>query len=155
MTKIIAFSNGPKIRVTLEFEKLRFKRALLSLANRFESEVRGEADEKLKDALLAFLMSYGQKKAAEIELPLEDQTLFRKTVLKSLQKVPFGSTLTYGELASGSGHPGAARAVGTACHYNPFPLFIPCHRVVASGGKIGGFACDLEIKRLLLEFEEN
>ncbi len=146
--------NGPKIRVTLEFEKLGFKRALLSLANRFECEVRGEADEKLKDALVAFLMSYGQKKAAEIELPLDDQSQFRKKVLNSLQKVPFGSTLTYGELALEAGHPGAARAVGTACHYNPFPLFIPCHRVIASGGKMGGFACDLEIKKLLLEFED-
>ncbi len=146
--------NGPKIRVTLEFENLGLRRALLSLANRFECEVRGEANEMRKNALLAFLTSYGQKKAAEIELPLDDQSLFRKTVLKSLQKVPFGSTLTYGELAMESGHPGAARAVGTACHYNPFPLFIPCHRVIASGKKIGGFACDLEIKQLLLEFED-
>ena len=60
---------------------------------------------------------------------------------------------SYGELASNAGHPGAARAVGTACHFNPFPLLIPCHRVIAASGKLGGFALDMRIKRALLDFE--
>jgi O-6-methylguanine DNA methyltransferase len=82
-------------------------------------------------------------------------TPFRQKVLQELQKVPFGKTLTYGQLASKSGHPNAARAVGSACHINPFPLFIPCHRVIASGGHIGGFAYDIELKKLLLDFERS
>jgi O-6-methylguanine DNA methyltransferase len=145
MVKIISFSKGPRIRVTLHRG-----RASLSLANRFECEILGVADE----SLLAFLTNYAERNPGHVELPLGNLSTFRQKVLTSLQKVAFGSTLTYGELALEAGHPGAARAVGTACHYNPFPLFIPCHRVIASGGKMGGFACDLEIKKLLLEFEE-
>ncbi len=61
--------------------------------------------------------------------------------------------MTYGELAANIGQPKAARAIGMACHHNPYPLFIPCHRVIASGKRLGGFAYDLKMKQLLLNFE--
>ncbi len=145
------FSQGPKIQVTLEFESGKFKRASLCLAKRFECCVVGNGQ---IDPLLAFLESYGQKKPIPIELDLEPLSSFRKKALISLQKVPFGEVLTYGELAANIGHPNAARAIGSACHHNPYPLFIPCHRVIASGNRLGGFAMDLRIKSELLRFEE-
>jgi methylated-DNA-[protein]-cysteine S-methyltransferase len=79
-------------------------------------------------------------------------TPFRKKVMEALRKVPAGSTVTYGELASTVGHPGAARAVGNVMATNPVPLFVPCHRVVATVG-LGGFSGGLDVKRSLLKLE--
>jgi methylated-DNA-[protein]-cysteine S-methyltransferase len=82
---------------------------------------------------------------------------FRRRVLETLRReVPWGETVTYGELATMAGKPGAARAVGTAMARNPVPLVVPCHRVVASGGRIGGYgggAHGVATKRALLERE--
>ena len=153
MTKSIVFSKGPKITVTLQFEERRFKSASLSFSEKFQCKIIGDADDKLNDQLLSFLENYGKKTPVQIELPLLELPPFRQKVLEVLQKVPFGEILTYGELAAASGNPRAARAVGSACHVNPYPLFIPCHRVVASGGLIGGFAYNIEMKKRLLDFE--
>lgn len=78
---------------------------------------------------------------------------FCKTVWRELQKIPYGSTATYGEIARRIGRPGAARAVGMACNRNPLLLIIPCHRVLGSNGRLTGFACGLDVKRFLLELE--
>jgi methylated-DNA-[protein]-cysteine S-methyltransferase len=82
---------------------------------------------------------------------------FRRRVLETLRReVPWGETVTYGELAAMAGVPGAARAVGTAMATNPVPLVVPCHRVVASGGRIGGYGGGLHgvaTKRALLARE--
>ena len=91
-------------------------------------------------------------------LPLEWPPFppFSRLVLEALSKVPFGQTLTYQQLASSAGRPKASRAAGSACGRNPFPLVIPCHRIVGSGGKsLGGFAFGLKIKRELLSFENS
>ncbi|MBS0622868.1 MAG: MGMT family protein [Verrucomicrobia bacterium] len=77
---------------------------------------------------------------------------FDEEVLNQVAEIPFGSTLSYGEVARRCGRPKGARAVGGACGRNPFPLVIPCHRVVASNG-IGGFAFALELKESLLNWE--
>jgi methylated-DNA-[protein]-cysteine S-methyltransferase len=81
-------------------------------------------------------------------------TSFRKKVMQELRKVPAGSTVTYGELASSVGSPGAARAVGNVMATNPVPLFVPCHRVVATVG-LGGFSGGLDVKRSLLKLESS
>jgi len=78
---------------------------------------------------------------------------FEQRVLAELAKVRFGHTLSYGELARRAGKPGAARAVGGAMAKNPIPLVVPCHRVLAAGGKIGGFGGGLPLKRALLSLE--
>jgi len=67
--------------------------------------------------------------------------------------IPYGETKTYGEIASSLGKPGAARAVGTANGRNPVPPVIPCHRVIAVGGKLGGYGGGLDLKRRLLDLE--
>jgi methylated-DNA-[protein]-cysteine S-methyltransferase len=73
--------------------------------------------------------------------------------MQELCKVPPGATVTYGELAAASGSPGAARAVGNVMATNPVPLFVPCHRVVATQG-LGGFSGGLDVKRELLKLEK-
>ena len=77
---------------------------------------------------------------------------FRLSVWEAIRRIPFGTTVTYQELATQIGHPGAARAVGGACAVNRLLLAVPCHRVVASRG-LGGFALGLEWKRKLLALE--
>ena len=149
------FSNGPKIKVFLHFEAFDLKKTSLFFSDHFECVMEGEAKEQQKNDLLIFLENYGKKHPSFIDLNLEALTSFRKKTLGFLQKVSFGETVTYGELAVKIKHPKAARAVGMACHHNPYPLLIPCHRVIASGKNLGGFAYDLKMKKLLLEFENN
>jgi methylated-DNA-[protein]-cysteine S-methyltransferase len=74
-------------------------------------------------------------------------------VWKLLREVPAGSTVSYGDLAARVGAPGAARAVGTANATNPICLIIPCHRVIRTGGGLGGYGFGLERKRWLLAHE--
>jgi methylated-DNA-[protein]-cysteine S-methyltransferase len=92
---------------------------------------------------------------AEVKLDLAESTPFRKRVLEQTRKIAYGQRLTYGELAARAGKPGAARAVGSVMASNPLPIVIPCHRVVASGGALGGFSAPqgIELKRRLLEME--
>ena len=153
MTKTHFFLSGPSLCVTLKFQDRALMSSALSLADRFQVKIEGESNKPTEETLLAFLEVYSKRKHSEVPLSLDALTPFRKKVLQTLQKVIFGNVTSYGELASESGHSGAARAVGTACHFNPFPLFIPCHRVIAASGKIGGFALDISIKKLLLSFE--
>ena len=80
-------------------------------------------------------------------------SVFQKKVYEALLKVPKGQVLTYREMAAQIGMPGAARAVGHAMATNPFPLVIPCHRIVRSDGTLGHYTPDPKIKRLLLETE--
>lgn len=82
-----------------------------------------------------------------------DATDFQHRIYGELVKVPAGSTTNYGELADLAGSPNAARAVGQAMGANQVPVFIPCHRVLASGGKLGGFSGGLDRKRALLKHE--
>jgi O-6-methylguanine DNA methyltransferase len=80
-------------------------------------------------------------------------TDFQKSVWRALQKISFGQTKSYGEIARAIGNPKAVRAVGGACGANPVPVLIPCHRVLAADGKIGGFSGGLDWKRALLARE--
>ncbi|HLU69834.1 MAG TPA: methylated-DNA--[protein]-cysteine S-methyltransferase [Fibrobacteria bacterium] len=82
-----------------------------------------------------------------------DGTDFQKKVWAAIETIPWGKTRSYGEIAAQIGHPGASRAVGAACGANPLPLFIPCHRVLAANGKVGGFTGGLDVKRRLLQLE--
>jgi methylated-DNA-[protein]-cysteine S-methyltransferase len=79
---------------------------------------------------------------------------FQCTVLKELAGIPCGKTITYGALAARSGRGKAARAVGAAVSRNPWPVIVPCHRVVGAGGKMVGFGKGIAAKRILLASEE-
>jgi O-6-methylguanine DNA methyltransferase len=90
------------------------------------------------------------------ELPPLDEggTDFQRAVWQALRDIPPGATRSYGEVAKALGRPaGAARAVGQACGANPIPVLTPCHRVLAAGGKLGGFSGGLDWKRRLLAGE--
>ena len=90
----------------------------------------------------------------KLDLPLDLRgTAFQKKVWKQLSKVPFGETISYAELARRAGHPTAVRACGSANGANPIPLIVPCHRVIASDGGLGGFGGGLPLKRRLLAME--
>ena len=90
----------------------------------------------------------------EFSLPLvEPRSAFERRVREAMLRIPYGATVSYGELASSIGSPGAARAVGTACARNPVPIVVPCHRVIGAGGRIGGYLGGTDMKRWLLDFE--
>jgi methylated-DNA-[protein]-cysteine S-methyltransferase len=90
----------------------------------------------------------------EFDLPLlPSGTAFQQNIWNLLRGIAYGKIITYGQMSQLSGKPGAARAVGSACGANPLPLLIPCHRVTASNGGLGGFSCGLWRKEYLLELE--
>jgi len=99
----------------------------------------------------------GTRHAFDLELDLEGIEGFRRVVLETLaREVHWGETVTYGELAGLAGRPRAARAAGSAMRDNPLPFVIPCHRVVAAGGRIGGYGGGrnaVDLKRKLLARE--
>jgi pantetheine-phosphate adenylyltransferase len=87
------------------------------------------------------------------EMDLSGASQFERRVFAELVWVPAGEVVTYGELAARLGSPGGARAVGAALGRNPLPIFVPCHRVVAAGGRLGGFSAGPQWKRRLLSHE--
>jgi methylated-DNA-[protein]-cysteine S-methyltransferase len=95
----------------------------------------------------------GRRTAFAIALDLRLSAGFRRTVLDHLTAISYGHTESYAEVAAATGHPGAVRAVGSACATNPLPVVVPCHRVVRSDGSLGGYLGGLEVKRTLLELE--
>lgn len=76
-----------------------------------------------------------------------------RAVLERTAAIPFGQTRTYGEIAAAAGSPRAFRAAGSALGANPIPIVVPCHRVLRSGGALGGYGGGLDVKRELLELE--
>ena len=88
-----------------------------------------------------------------IPLDLRVPTDFTDRVLRNASRIPFGQTMSYGEIAKRVDSPRASRAVGAALGRNPIPIVVPCHRVIASDGRIGGFTGGLAIKKALLRLE--
>jgi methylated-DNA-[protein]-cysteine S-methyltransferase len=111
-----------------------------------DDEVAIEIDEYFRGRRRRFTMP--------VDLSLVDAP-FARAVYETLHRgVGFGETVSYGELAEMAGRPGAARAVGNAMSRNPLPIVVPCHRVVASGGRIGGYGpSGVRTKRFLLALE--
>lgn len=100
------------------------------------------------------LREYFAGKRADFDLPLAPEgTEFQRTVWRNLQDIPYGETISYGELAKRVGNPKASRAVGAANGQNPIPIVIPCHRVIGANGKLTGFGGGLPTKEVLLGLE--
>ena len=101
------------------------------------------------------LAEYFEGTRQSFSVPLEPRgTPFQGEVWRALRAIPYGETRSYGEIARAVGRPTASRAVGHANGANPLPLVIPCHRVIESGGALGGFGGGLDAKRWLLAFEQ-
>ena len=103
----------------------------------------------------AELSEYFAGERRHFTVPLDRSTRhgFRGEVLDALEDVPYGETISYGELAADAGRPGAARAVGTAMATNPLPIVVPCHRVTRSGGVLGSYGGGIDTKERLLHLE--
>lgn len=94
----------------------------------------------------------GKREVFEVRLaPLG--TPFQQEVWRALQRIPYGTTCSYGDLAEQIGRPRAVRAVGTANGANPIAIIVPCHRVIGSNGTLTGYAGGVERKQILLELE--
>jgi methylated-DNA-[protein]-cysteine S-methyltransferase len=105
-------------------------------------------------AAVTQLEEYFAGERTQFDLPLElEGTPFQKDVWLALGEIPYGKTISYAELATMVGRPTAFRAVGQANGANPIPIVLPCHRVLASGGGIGGYGGGLDMKRQLLALE--
>lgn len=113
-----------------------------------EAEAHSENAEREVREYLA-----GRRRSFTVPVDLDGMSPFQRRTLRETRQVPFGETVAYGELASRVGRPRAARAVGQAMARNPVPLLVPCHRVVASSGGLGGFGGGLDLKRRLLALE--
>ena len=112
------------------------------------------ADRWVLDASEQQIAEYAAGMRQSFDLPLlERGTPFQQKIWAALARVPFGQTVSYGSLASLAGRPSAARAVGNAVGGNPWVIVVPCHRVLAGGGKLGGFSSGLDRKRDLLRRE--
>lgn len=101
------------------------------------------------------LALYFDKELTRFQTPL-DLSLskgFRHTVVEYLRTIPFGSTESYADVAKAVGNPNAVRAVGSACSHNPIPIFVPCHRVLTSSGRVGGYLGGTAAKDYLLALE--
>ena len=113
-------------------------------------EAPAELDEARRELDLYFA-----GKLTEFDLPLDWQLSkdFRRKVLRAIARIPYGQTRSYTEMATSAGNERAVRAAGTACGTNPLPLVVPCHRVLRSGGALGGYGGGLPMKEGLLRLE--
>ena len=98
---------------------------------------------------------YFDGRLREFELPLDWRLSkdFRRRALRAVARIPYGRTRTYTQIATSAGNERAVRAAGTACGSNPLPVVVPCHRVLRSGGGLGGYGGGLPMKEALLEME--
>ncbi|GAA4191460.1 methylated-DNA--[protein]-cysteine S-methyltransferase [Microbacterium oryzae] len=124
-------------------------------------ELRGallpdDGSEALED-LAAQLEGYFQGERRRFDLTLDWRLAngFTREALAVVCDIPYGTTASYGEVAALAGRPRAARAVGTACRTSPFSLVVPVHRVIHADGTIGGYGSDIDVKRHLLELEQD
>ena len=105
MTKSYHFSHGPKLSVQCTFSKGALVQSTLTFADVFECQLHGDVEKGLKEELLSFLEAYGGKKAASVELCLDELSPFRQKVLQALSSVGIGKTASYGQLAQMIGKP--------------------------------------------------
>ncbi|GAA4430584.1 methylated-DNA--[protein]-cysteine S-methyltransferase [Actinokineospora soli] len=114
----------------------------------------GDRDDTLLPAVKEQLAAYFAGELTDFDLPLHlGGTPFQREVWRALTTIPYGETISYGELALRVGRPTASRAVGAANGRNPISVVVPCHRVIGSAGDLTGYGGGVERKRFLLDFE--
>lgn len=135
-----------KLEITTEDEKIKE----IIFSDKYIETKDDDFTKKIKKDLLDYFE--GKLQEFQIQLDIEG-TEFQKKVWAEMLKIPYGKTMSYGELAERVGCPKGARAVGLACNKNRIPIIIPCHRVVGKNGKLTGFAGGLDTKEFLLKIE--
>ena len=126
---------------------------LAELATRVSPRVL-EAPAEL-DQVRRELDHYFEGKLTEFDLPLDWRLSrdFRRRVLRAIDRIPYGQTRTYTQMATSAGNERAVRAAGSACGSNPIPVVVPCHRVLRTSGALGGYGGGLPMKEALLRLE--
>jgi len=128
------------------------------LRKRFPDAVEGEPTPEIEAVIerIRDLLAGGKDDLADIPLDLDGQSAFNLRVYQIARAITPGETSTYGEVAKAMGEPGAARAVGKALGENPWPIVVPCHRVLGASGNMGGFSAPggAETKARLLTIEK-
>lgn len=116
----------------------------------------GTLDPETLAPILDELRAYfaGQSRTFSTSLDLRGRGAFDAAVWTAARQIPYGETVSYGELGSMAGYPGVGRAVGNAMARCPFAPVVPCHRVISADGSIGGWGADLWVKRWLLDLEQ-
>lgn len=143
----------PRGLVRVAYEREGLDAVLQALATKISPRILA-APHRLDDAARQLEEYFaGRRTAFDIALDLRLSAGFRRTVLDHLAAISYGQTQSYAQVAAATGHPGAVRAVGSACATNPLPVVVPCHRVLRSDGSLGGYLGGLEVKRALLELE--
>lgn len=124
----------------------------------YEEELEGVTykETKLLERAKQELVEYAEGRRKSFDLPLAAKgTEFQKKVWDALRSIPYGETRTYKQIAEQVGNPKGCRAVGMANNKNPIGIIVPCHRVIGSDGSLTGYAGGVDIKRRLLELEQN
>ena len=131
--KLINFQEGPKAQA---------------------ADPQWQEDSQFFRAVIQQLNSYFSGRLTQFRLPLAPEgTPFQLKVWKALKRIPYGKTVTYGEIAKRIGNPKASRAVGAANGQNPLSIIVPCHRVIGQTGDLVGYGGGLSIKKALLDHE--
>ncbi|MBW1602892.1 methylated-DNA--[protein]-cysteine S-methyltransferase [Streptomyces sp. JJ66] len=153
---LLLASDAGLLSVGFHAERHRIRRALEQAEARLGAAPAEAGSHPVLRAAAGELDAYFAGRPHTFGIPLDWSLTegFTARVLRELAaSVPYGSVITYQELADAVGQPGAVRAVGAAMGANPLPLVVPCHRVVATGGGLGGFSGGLDTKRALLALE--
>ncbi len=119
-----------------------------------QTTITSDADGQLLSEACRQLQEYFAHERQEFQLPLSMHgTPFQQSAWKAMLTIPYGQTISYAEEALRAGHPTALRAIGNANGSNPLAIIVPCHRVIASNGQLGGYSSGLDYKRFLLRLE--
>ena len=146
---ILAVKEGV-VRISLENESLEQTEKWCLNNLDMEISVGTDYTTEAKNQILNYLSG----KTKSLDFPVVHiNTPFRKKVLKAEREIPYGETRSYGQVAQMINSPKTSRAVGSANAGNPLPLYYPCHRIIKSDGKLGGFGWGLEVKQWLLNLE--
>lgn len=149
----LLLATTPHGLVKVSFPIFDQDETLADLAERISPRVL-EAPARLDDARRQ-LDRYFAGELTEFDLPLDWQLskAFRRRVLRAIDRIPYGKTRSYTDVARTAGNERAVRAAGSACGSNPIPIIVPCHRVLRSGGALGGYGGGLPMKEALLRME--
>ncbi|HET9677125.1 MAG TPA: methylated-DNA--[protein]-cysteine S-methyltransferase [Solirubrobacterales bacterium] len=161
----VAYTTADSPFGTLLLAKTRRGLVRVGLPNQDADELLAELAERVSPRVLEApaeldetrreLDLYFEGKLERFDLPLDWRLSggFRQRVLRAINRIPYGQTRSYTEMARKAGNERAVRAAGTACGSNPIPLVVPCHRVLRTSGALGGYGGGLPMKEALLELE--
>jgi len=136
--------------------KMQYEKDMLYALAITKTQTEKNEPTQFTDKVFQEIEAYFSKKRKTFDIPYTFiGTPFQKKIWKELEKIPYGETRTYAEIAKNIGNPKACRAVGGACNKNPIWLIVPCHRVVGKKQSLTGYAYGIEMKQELLAIEKS